>query len=330
MKCQPTTGLGGGGGSVKQTPSSDTLRARRQQRGRREIQALNFASARYACSKPPRHPPRGSLRPRLRLASRPPPTATPRSAYAHGAAGGRGPAGGASGAAQFLFRFRHPRPGRGSSRRGAAGFRESDRPVAAAPPRPGRRPRPCPGKAGRPPRPVPPPGAAWTESLPRAMAELSAELVHLVWGKSAGPRGLADTIFCRWAQGTARPCPSPPAPASWGGSLPLRQAQAPPSPGPTSPSPVSPRLTLPALFLPPPPQEAALTNCTNEAPWQSHLHQICEAETSPMHLHAWSWLRLFVTHESNDAVVSQRRGPSSAWQPLAVSSLPSWRRELEE
>nr|XP_042712649.1 ubiquitin carboxyl-terminal hydrolase MINDY-3 [Chrysemys picta bellii] len=33
------------------------------------------------------------------------------------------------------------------------------------------------------------------------MSELSQELVHLVWGKKAGPGGLADTIFCRWAQG---------------------------------------------------------------------------------------------------------------------------------
>ncbi|KAK4828135.1 hypothetical protein QYF61_023933 [Mycteria americana] len=33
------------------------------------------------------------------------------------------------------------------------------------------------------------------------MSEASQELVHLVWGKKAGPRGLADTIFCRWAQG---------------------------------------------------------------------------------------------------------------------------------
>ncbi|XP_030301918.1 ubiquitin carboxyl-terminal hydrolase MINDY-3 isoform X2 [Calypte anna] len=33
------------------------------------------------------------------------------------------------------------------------------------------------------------------------MSEAAQELVHLVWGKKAGPRGLADTIFCRWAQG---------------------------------------------------------------------------------------------------------------------------------
>ncbi|NWZ76757.1 ubiquitin carboxyl-terminal hydrolase MINDY-3 isoform X1 [Parus major] len=33
------------------------------------------------------------------------------------------------------------------------------------------------------------------------MSEAGQELVHLVWGKKAGPRGLADTIFCRWAQG---------------------------------------------------------------------------------------------------------------------------------
>ncbi|OXB67679.1 hypothetical protein ASZ78_015211, partial [Callipepla squamata] len=33
------------------------------------------------------------------------------------------------------------------------------------------------------------------------MSEVGQELVHLVWGKKAGPRGLADTIFCRWAQG---------------------------------------------------------------------------------------------------------------------------------
>ncbi|KAF4800624.1 family with sequence similarity 188 member A [Turdus rufiventris] len=32
------------------------------------------------------------------------------------------------------------------------------------------------------------------------MSEAGQELVHLVWGKKAGPRGLADTIFCRWAQ----------------------------------------------------------------------------------------------------------------------------------
>ncbi|KAI6074518.1 Ubiquitin carboxyl-terminal hydrolase FAM188A isoform X2 [Aix galericulata] len=33
------------------------------------------------------------------------------------------------------------------------------------------------------------------------MSEAAQELVQLVWGKKAGPRGLADTIFCRWAQG---------------------------------------------------------------------------------------------------------------------------------
>uniref|UniRef100_A0A8C4UCE1 Ubiquitin carboxyl-terminal hydrolase MINDY n=1 Tax=Falco tinnunculus TaxID=100819 RepID=A0A8C4UCE1_FALTI len=33
------------------------------------------------------------------------------------------------------------------------------------------------------------------------MSEAGQELIHLVWGKKAGPRGLADTIFCRWAQG---------------------------------------------------------------------------------------------------------------------------------
>ncbi|KAJ7408283.1 protein FAM188A [Pitangus sulphuratus] len=32
------------------------------------------------------------------------------------------------------------------------------------------------------------------------MSEPGQELLHLVWGKKAGPRGLADTIFCRWAQ----------------------------------------------------------------------------------------------------------------------------------
>ncbi|KAJ6666707.1 hypothetical protein lerEdw1_020431 [Lerista edwardsae] len=37
------------------------------------------------------------------------------------------------------------------------------------------------------------------------MAELGQEVVQLVWGKKPGSHGLADTIFCRWAQGSAPP-----------------------------------------------------------------------------------------------------------------------------
>uniref|UniRef100_A0A8D0L4T5 Ubiquitin carboxyl-terminal hydrolase MINDY n=1 Tax=Sphenodon punctatus TaxID=8508 RepID=A0A8D0L4T5_SPHPU len=33
------------------------------------------------------------------------------------------------------------------------------------------------------------------------MSEPGQELIQLVWGRKSGPRGLADTIFCRWAQG---------------------------------------------------------------------------------------------------------------------------------
>lgn len=35
------------------------------------------------------------------------------------------------------------------------------------------------------------------------MAELGQEVVQLVWGKKPGSHGLADTIFCRWAQGSS-------------------------------------------------------------------------------------------------------------------------------
>ncbi|NWR28894.1 MINY3 hydrolase, partial [Tachuris rubrigastra] len=53
-------------------------------------------------------------------------------------------------------------------------------------------------------------------------------LVHLVWGKKAGPRGLADTIFCRWAQGTCvRRAPPGPSRVAARPALPLPRARPP-------------------------------------------------------------------------------------------------------
>ncbi|KAL8165127.1 UNVERIFIED_CONTAM: hypothetical protein K2H54_030176 [Gekko kuhli] len=50
-------------------------------------------------------------------------------------------------------------------------------------------------------QPTGPRAAPAAVAFASAMAELGQEVVHLVWGKKPGAHGLADTIFCRWAQG---------------------------------------------------------------------------------------------------------------------------------
>jgi len=76
-----------------------------------------------------------------------------------------------------------------------------------------------PGGRSRLPPPAPPrlPGPGGRRRP--VMSEVGQELVHLVWGKKTGPRGLADTIFCRWAQGSCVrgvPCSPPPGPGPAG------------------------------------------------------------------------------------------------------------------